>query len=87
MELPEVIRKNSFACFGSLNDSERAVILMGDDEYRKSLDLENDDAPCWKLPSKESSTFVGWNPQCIPTIDYIVWKLERLEKITTGEIH
>jgi hypothetical protein len=87
MELPEIIRKNGFACFGSLNASERAVILMGDDEYRKSLDLENDDAPCWKLPSKESSTFVGWNPQCIPTIDYIVWKLERLEKITTGEIH
>jgi len=87
MELPEIIRKNGFACFGSLNDTERSVILMGDDEYRKSLDLENDDAPCWKLPSKESSTFVGWNPQCIPTIDYIVWKLERLEKITTGEIH
>ena len=87
MELPEIIRKNGFACFGSLNATERAVISMGDDEYRKSLDLENDDAPCWKLPSKESSTFVGWNPQCIPTIDYIVWKLERLEKITTGEIH
>jgi DNA polymerase elongation subunit (family B) len=68
MELPEIIRKNSFACFGSLNASERSVILMGDDEYRKSLDLENDDAPCWKIPSKESTTFVGWNPQCIPTI-------------------
>jgi len=87
MELPEIIRKNGFACFGSLNAAERAVVLMGDDEYRKSLDLENDDAPCWKLPSKESSTFVGWNPQCIPTIDYIAWKLERLKKITTGEIH
>ena len=87
MELPEIIRKDSFACFGSLNSSERAVILIGDDEYRKSLDLDNDDAPCWKIPSKESTTFVGWNPQCIPTIDYIVWKLERLEKITTGEIH
>ena len=87
MELPEIIRKNGFACFGSLNATERAVILMGDDEYRKSLDLENDDAPCWKLPSKEASTFVGWNPMCIPTMDYIVWKLERLEKITTGEIH
>ena len=86
-EIPDIIRNNGFACFGSLNASERAVILMGDDEYRKSLDLENDNAPCWKLPSKESSTFVGWNPQCIPTIDYIVWKLERLEKITTGEIH
>ena len=87
MELPEIIRKNGFACFGSLNAAERAVVLMGDDEYRKSLDLENDDAPCWKIPSKESTTFVGWNPQCIPTIDYIVWKLERLKKITTGEIH
>ena len=87
MELPEIIRKNSVACFGSLNDVERAVVLIGDEAYRKSLDLDNDDAPCWKIPSKESTTFVGWNPQCIPTIDYIVWKLERLEKITTGEIH
>jgi len=24
---------------------------------------------------------------CIPTMDYIVWKLERLEKIVSGEIH
>ena len=87
MELPEIIRKNSFACFGSLNASERAVILMGEDEYRKSLDLENDDSPCWKIPSKESIGFVGWNPMCIPTIDYIVWKLERLDKITKGETH
>ena len=87
MELPEIIRKDSFACFGSLNASERAVILIGDDEYRKSLDLENDDAPCWKIPSKESTTFVGWNPQCIPTIDYIVWKLKRREQIAKGEIH
>ena len=87
MELPEIIRENSFACFGSLNKEERSVVLIGDEAYRKSLDLDNDDAPCWKIPSKESTTFVGWNPQCIPTIDYIVWKLERLEKITTGEIH
>ena len=86
-EIPEEIKKNGFACFGSLNAAERAVVMYGEDEYRKSLDLDNDNAPCWKLPSKESSTFVGWNPQCIPTIDYIVWKLERLEKITTGEIH
>ena len=86
MELPEVIRKNSFACFGSLNDSERAVILMGDDEYRKSLDLENDDAPCWKIPSGESTTFVGWNPMCIPTMDYILWKLKRRGQIARGEI-
>ena len=87
MSLPEIITRNCFSCFGSLNSSERSVILMGEDEYRKSLDLDNDDAPCWKIPSKESTTFVGWNPQCIPTIDYIVWKLERLDKITKGEIY
>ena len=87
MELPEIIRKDSFACFGSLNASERAVILIGDDEYRKSLDLDNDDAPCWKIPSGESTTFVGWNPMCIPTMDYIVWKLKRREQIAKGEIY
>ena len=87
MSLPEIITRNCFSCFGSLNSSERSVILMGEDEYRKSLDLDNDNAPCWKIPSKESTTFVGWNPMCIPTIDYIVWKLERREKIAKGEIH
>ena len=87
MNLPKIIKHQCFNSFCFLNQSERAVIMMGNDAYRESLDLENDDAPCWKLPSKESSTFVGWNPQCIPTIDYIVWKLERLKKITTGEIH
>ena len=85
-EIPDEIRKNSFDCFKSLNDAERAVVLLGEDEYRKSLDLENDDAPCWKIPSKESTTFVGWNPQCIPTMDYIVWKLKRREQIARGEI-
>ena len=85
-ELPEIIRRNSFDCFKSLNQAEQAVVLLGEEEYRKSLDLDNDDAPCWKIPSGEHSTFVGWNPQCIPTIDYIVWKLERLEKIARGEI-
>jgi len=85
--IPDEIKKNGFACFGSLNASERAVILMGDDEYRKSLDLDNDDASCWKIPSKESTTFVGWNPMCIPTMDYIVWKLKRREQIAKGEIH
>ena len=84
--IPDEIRKNSFDCFKSLNDAERAVVLLGEDEYRKSLDLENDDAPCWKIPSKESTTFVGWNPQCIPTMDYIVWKLKRREQIARGEI-
>ena len=87
MNLPEIIRKNSFDCFKSLNVAERAVVMYGEDEYRESLDLENDDAPCWKIPSKESIGFVGWNPQCVPTIDYIVWKLERLDKITKGETH
>ena len=87
MNLPDIIRKNCFDCFKSLNDAERTVVMIGDESYRESLDLENDDAPCWKIPSKESIGFVGWNPQCVPTIDYIVWKLERREKIAKGEIH
>ena len=87
MNLPDIIRKNSFDCFKSLNAAERTVVMIGDEAYRESLDLENDDAPCWKIPSKESVGFVGWNPQCVPTIDYIVWKLERREKIAKGEIH
>ena len=86
MNLPEIIRRNSFDCFKSLNAAERTVVMIGDEAYRESLDLENDDAPCWKIPSKESIGFVGWNPQCVPTIDYIVWKLERREKITKGEL-
>ena len=87
MNLPEIIRRNSFDCFKSLNAAERTVVMIGDEAYRESLDLENNDAPCWKIPSKESIGFVGWNPMCIPTIDYIVWKLERLDKITKGETH
>ena len=54
-EIPDIIRKNCFTCFGSLNAAERAVILMGDDEYRKSLDLDNDDAVSYThltLPTK-----------------------------------
>ncbi len=86
MNLPEIIRRNSFDCFKSLNAAERTVVMIGDEAYRESLDLENNDAPCWKIPSKESIGFVGWNPQCVPTIDYIVWKLERREKITKGEL-
>ena len=86
-EIPDEIRKNSFACFTSLNDAERAVVMIGEEAYRKSLNLDNDDALCWKIPSKESTTFVGWNPQCIPTMDYIVWKLKRREQIAKGEIH
>jgi len=86
-KIPEEIKKNGFACFGSLNAAERAVVLLGDDAYRESLDLDNDDAPCWKIPSKESTTFVGWNPQCVPTMEYIVWKLKRREQIAKGEIH
>ena len=85
-EIPDIIRKNSFDCFKSLNEAERAVVMFGEDEYRKSLDLDNDDALCWKIPSKESTTFVGWNPQCVPTMEYIVWKLDQLQKIRAGEL-
>ena len=85
--VPDIIKKNSFACFTSLNQAERAVVLLGDDAYRESLDLENDDAECWKIPSRESTTFVGWNPMCVPTIEYIVWKLQNREKIIKGEIY
>ena len=42
--VPDEIRKNCFACFTSLNEAERAVVMFGEEEYRKSLDLENDDA-------------------------------------------
>lgn len=87
MKLPEIIRKESFSCFSVLNDSEISVIMMGDESYRESLDLENDDAPCWVMPSGETHGFVGWNTQCVPTIDYIVWKLEKLEKIRKGELY
>ena len=85
--IPDEIRANCFSCFTSLNQAERACVLLGDEAYRESLDLENDDAPCWQIPSGEHSTFAGWNPQCVPTIDYIVWKLENREKIIKGEIH
>jgi len=85
-EIPEEIKKNGFACFGSLNQAERACVLLGDEAYRESLDLENDDAPCWQIPSGEHTTFAGWNPQCVPTMDYIVWKLKRLDGIIKGEI-
>jgi hypothetical protein len=85
--IPDIIKKNSFDCFKSLNAAERAVVMYGEDEYRKSLDLENDDAECWKIPSGEHSTFAGWNPQCVPTMDYIVWKLKNREQIIKGEIH
>ena len=80
------IRQYAFTCFSVLTERERAVILMGEEAYRESLDLENDDAPCWKMDSGETYGFVGWNPQCIPSIEYIVWKLERLQKIISGEI-
>ena len=85
--VPDIIKQNGFACFTSLNQAERAVVMFGEDEYRKSLDLDNDDAECWKIPSGESTTFVGWNPMCVPTMDYIVWKLQNREKIIKGEIY
>ena len=84
--IPDIIKKNGFACFTSLNAAERAVVLLGDEAYRESLDLENDDSPCWQIPSGEHSTFAGWKPQCVPTMEYIVWKLKRLDGIITGEI-
>ena len=85
--IPDEIRKNGFAFFTSLNQAERAVVMFGDEAYRESLDLDNDDAPCWKIPSGESTTFVGWNPMCVPTMEYIVWKLKNREQIIKGEIH
>ena len=33
--VPDIIRKNSFDCFKSLNEAERAVVMFGEDEYRK----------------------------------------------------
>ena len=85
--IPDEIRKNSFACFTSLNEAERACVLLGDEAYRESLDLDNDDAPCWQIPSVEHSTFAGFNPMCVPTIDYIVWKLNNRKGIISGEIY
>jgi hypothetical protein len=37
-EIPDIIRNNGFACFGSLNAAERAVVLIGDEAYREILD-------------------------------------------------
>jgi len=37
--IPDEIRKNCFDCFKSLNEAERAVVMFGEEEYRKSLDL------------------------------------------------
>ena len=85
--IPDEIRKNGFACFTSLNQAERAVVMFGDEAYRESLDLDNDDAPCWTIAIGESTTFVGWNPMCAPTMEYVVWKLQNREKIIKGEIY
>ena len=85
--LPDIINKECFSFFSVLNDDEIAVIMMGDEAYRESLDLENDVAPCWIIPSGETHGFVGWNTQCVPTIDYIAWKLERLDLVRRGEIN
>ena len=82
--LPDIIQKECFSCFSVLNETEIAVIMMGDEAYRESLDLENDDAPCWTIPSGESQGFVGWNPQCVPTIEYIKWKLENIREAGYG---
>ena len=40
--IPDIIKKNAFACFTSLNAAERAVVMFGDEAYRESLDLDND---------------------------------------------
>tara|TARA_B100000902_G_C26729327_1_gene630605 strand:+ start:50 stop:322 length:273 start_codon:yes stop_codon:yes gene_type:complete len=84
--IPDSIRQYAFTCFSVLTESERTVVNIGEEAYRESLDLENDDAPCWKMDSGETHGFVGWNPQCIPSIKYIEWKLDRLQKIISGEI-
>jgi len=36
----------------------------------------SDDAEQWDLPSGDREVG-GWNPQCIPTIYYINWKIEQ----------
>ena len=36
----------------------------------------SDDAEQWDLPSGDR-VVGGWNPQCIPTIYYINWKIEQ----------
>ena len=84
--LPDIIRRNCFNSFCSLNEAEQAVVMIGDDAYRESLDLDNDDAPCWVMESGETHGFVGWNPQCVPTIDYVAWKIDRMDKVRRGEI-
>tara|TARA_B100001113_G_scaffold331144_1_gene307274 strand:- start:85 stop:360 length:276 start_codon:yes stop_codon:yes gene_type:complete len=86
-KIPDIIREGNFSCFSVLNEAEIAVVMMGDEAYRESLDLENDDAPCWIHPSGETHGFVGWNAVCVPTIDYIAWKLERLDLIRRGVIN
>ena len=86
-KIPDIIRQGCFSCFSVLNEAEIAVVMMGDEAYRESLNLEDDDAPCWVMESGETHGFVGWTPQCIPTIDYIAWKLERLDLIRRGEIN
>ena len=85
--VPDFIKKNAFTCFTSLNQAERAVVMFGDEAYRESLDLENDDSPCWIVNSGETHGFVGWNPQCVQTMEYIVWKLKNREQIIKGEIY
>ena len=42
MNLPEIITRNSFSCFGSLNVAERSVIMYGEDEIKsEKLTLRN----------------------------------------------
>jgi len=78
----ERIKRLCGAAMGSLTEAEITVVIMGLDFYLDHLDLDNDDADCWKMPSGDNG-FHGWNPQCIPTLEYIEWKLKRLEEITS----
>ena len=63
--------------------------MFGEEEYRKSLDLENDDAPCWKIPSG------GITPLLLVGIPYVysyyglhcMETKKRRERIIKGEIH
>ena len=48
--IPDEIKKNSFACFTSLNQAERAVVMFGDERYDKDLfrNAEGDIVPAYR---------------------------------------
>jgi hypothetical protein len=82
---PEIIRKQCFGCLGSLNEYERIVAVYGEESLRKQLDLDNDDAEVWKLPSGDKE-IGGWNIQCIPSLEWIVYKLEEREEMAKHNV-